>query len=251
MSEILYDAKYSIVDISTTLSINEETVIDRQKNITANDIVCNRIYYNELLNKAILDEANESRNIDNDFLEQNEMQKNGLVGEHNIYDQYNNSFTLAGEYNECTGLNSVILGGKDNENNSSCSVVLGGQNNQCIADNTTTIGINSVAEHANSLVWNSDEDNIINTTNKGQCIFNALGGMMVRLPSSNVIWNEHIEEGFGCFCWDPIMNKVCIKTKQRDVMYISYFSTDVNEIGVDLTVMDDIIHVDLNNPDNV
>jgi hypothetical protein len=246
MSEILYDAKFSILDLSQSLSINEDVILDVQKNLNVNDIICNNVYCNQVIDRAIIDEQQTTR----DF----QIQENSLPyeGENNIFDPLKNSFVVSGEFNECLGTNSVIVGGKDNENNGECSVVLGGQNNQCIGDYTTVMGTNSVAEHNNSFVWSSDSNTITRTTKDSQCILNAKGGVMFKLPKSGEIWNEHLNEGFACMCWDVNEQKACIKTKQNGVTYKSYLTTQTNEISVNIKpslIPNQGVNVSLINPD--
>jgi len=245
MTEILYDAKFSILDLSQSLSMNEDVIVDAQKNLNVNDIICNNVYCNQVINRVIIDEQQQQNTRDFQIQET----PHPYEGENNIFDPLKNSFVVSGEFNECSGLNSIIVGGKDNENNGDCSVVLGGQNNQCIGDYTTVMGTNSVAEHNNSFVWSSDANTITKTTKDSQCILNAKGGVMFKLPKSDEIWNEHLNEGFACMCWDANEHKACIKTKQNGVTYKSYLKTQTNEISVSINPSVEGVHVSLINPD--
>jgi hypothetical protein len=48
MTDISTDAKFSYLDITHNLSVNEIIVIDNQRNITCNEIWCNRIKTNDI-----------------------------------------------------------------------------------------------------------------------------------------------------------------------------------------------------------
>ena len=130
-----------------------------------------------------------------------------------------------------------------------CSIVLGGKFNQCMGNSSTCMGVNSIVQHDNSFVWNSDPTENISTTNSKQMVLNAVNGVFFKLAKCNEIRTDHVPDGFACFCWDPIEKRICIKTKQDGTLYNSRLSTEPHEIGVLFNVNGDKIEIGLTNPD--
>jgi hypothetical protein len=230
MSEILTDAKYTHVDLTRTLSVNEHVVLDNNLNMNVNDIVCNRLYYQQLLSSTLLEDT---QSLDRGFKFIPELAN-----------------TPDTSHNECDGLYSVTIGGFNNEVYGDASVTLGGCDNQCVGQFTTAMGVNSVAKHDHCMVWNGDKGTNVCTTNTNQIVFNATNGMHFRLPLSNTVWDEHLANGFACFCWDSATDQMCVKTKQNDVVYKCSLHSPVHEIAVKLAVTNDDIELTLKNPDN-
>jgi hypothetical protein len=237
MTEILTDVKYSHVDVTHSLSVNEQIVLDDKRNLTVEDIYCNRLYYQQIEHKerAIFNNATL-------FEEEGNLVRG--------FDAHTQSMVIGGEHNECEGENSVIIGGTNNENLGASSVVLGGRDNQCVGSFTTTMGVNSVAKHDHTLVWNSDSSSNLCTTNSHQILMNPMNGLHFRLPHSNTVWNEHLTEGMACFCWDPVLNQVCMKTKQGGGFYKSVLPTPTHELTIDMHVVDEKVKLTLVNPDH-
>jgi|TARA_B110000261_G_scaffold163680_1_gene210395 hypothetical protein len=232
MTEILTDVKYSHIDITHSLSFNEQIVLDREHNLRVEDIYCNNIYYQRLINN------------------EEDVVTKGFDFQPRLFEAQQSSTVIGGEHNECEGENSVIIGGTNNENLGASSVVLGGSDNQCVGSFTTTMGVNSVAKHDHTLVWNSDTSNNLCTTNTHQIMMNPLNGLHFRLPRSDTVWNEHLTEGMACFCWDPLLKQVCMKTKQGGSYYKSTFPTPTHEMTIDLLVVDERVKLTLVNPDH-
>jgi hypothetical protein len=234
MTEILTDVKYSHIDLTHSLSVNEQVVLDQGRNLHVEDVFCNRLYYQQLFNATLLEEDG---NMDRGFT-------------HNdISETTQTPVVIGGEHNECEGKNSVIIGGSNNENLGDSSVVLGGSDNQCVGSFTTTMGVNSVAKHDHTLVWNSDTSKNLCTTNTHQIVMNPLNGFHFRLPHSNNVRNDHMTEGMACFCWDPISKQVCMKTKQDGVFYKSTLPTPIHELLIDLSIVDETVKLTIINPD--
>ena len=229
MTEILTDVKYSHLDITHSLSFNEQVVLDHERTLRVEDIYCNNLYYQNLTNKEELPQ--------------------GFDFQPREFEAQQSSTVIGGEHNECEGENSVIIGGTNNENLGASSVVLGGSDNQCVGSFTTTMGVNSVAKHDHTLVWNSDTSNNLCTTNTHQIMMNPLNGLHFRLPPSDTVWNEHLTEGMACFCWDPLLKQVCMKTKQGGSYYKSTLPTPTHELTIDLLVVDERVELTLVNPD--
>lgn len=210
--------------------MNENVVLDAERNINANDIVCNRLYYQQLLSSTLLEDT---ETLSREF---------APVADASLHTDET--------HNECDGLHSVVLGGFNNEVSGDASVVVGGADNQCVGNFTTTMGVNSVAKHDYSMVWNSDKGINVCTTNTNQLMLNPTNGMHFRLPMSHSVRDDHMLDGFACFCWDSDVNQVCMKTKQNNVMYKCSLPSQVQEIAIQLQVVDDDIKLNLSNPDD-
>ena len=229
MTELITDAKYSHVDLTHTLSINEHIVLDHDKNLNVNDIVCDRLFYQQLLS-----------------LEDAQPQDRGFIPDESAMSRLSQPDDT---HNECEGQHSITVGGFNNEVYGDASAAIGGCDNQCVGHYTTTMGVNSVAKHDNCFVWNSDKGTNVCTTNTNQLVLNPINGMHFRLPLSNTVLNEHLTNGFACFCWDPVASQMCVKTKQNDVVYKCNLHSAVNELTVQMNVVDDHIKLNLTNPD--
>jgi len=251
MTDIPTDARFSYLDITESLSINETICIDNKRNVNCNELRCNRIITNEILN------TQEDRSFNptqfepsmNDYLKQSGNNCFTLGTGSNHCDG-KNSTVLGGDYNESFGSYSTIIGGKENENNGNYSIVLGGKFNQCFGNFSACFGVNGVAQHDNTFIWNSDEKESISTTNVQQCLINAVNGVFMKLPKSNMIRTDHVPDGFMCFCWDPIDERICMKTKQNGTLYISQLATLPHEISVQMQLNGGNIEINLTNPDH-
>jgi len=240
MTDIPTDAKLTNLELTQNLFINESLVIDQDVNISCNTLTCSKIFCDDVQNLS-----DNTRSFDMDFREPSHTSNTGL---NNSFSMDEQSYIMGGTLNECYGKNSVVLGGEANEISGNNSVIVGGSDNQCMGNLSVCAGMNSLVEHDNSFVWNSKDD-FASSTNNAQFVISAKNGTFVHLPSSNTVWDEHIEEGMACFCWDPIQNAVCLKTKQGNRSYKTNFNTISNELRTSFTVDDGHINIDIINPD--
>jgi hypothetical protein len=93
------------------------------------------------------------------------------------------SAVLSGSENviEDTAINSYIGAGTKNFNAGNRSAILGGSKNiiQANGFNTVVAGVLASSNHANSFVFNSDGTNALATTDDGQFLVNATGGVIL------------------------------------------------------------------------
>jgi len=245
MSDIPTDVRHSYIDVTENISINEDIFVDKSKNVHCNDIRCNKLFVEEIHTDSTLERSFEVP-VQNVI---QEVEPNSFVMGINNHCSGTGSIILGGEDSEVQGNYTTLLGGKENEINGNFSTVIGGMDHQCMSNFSTCMGVKGVAQHDFSLVFNTDNRNQASTTNTKQCIFNALHGTFFHLPKSDSVRTDHVSEGMACFVWDPVTERVCIKTKQNNTMYRSTFQTERHEIEVDLTTNNDQISVNLNNPD--
>lgn len=254
MSELLTDAKYSLLDISDSLYINNSLTIDKNKTLFVNEIHCNSVFYSYL--KQVTEDETEiggaSRGFDFKKTESGTtsglQMDNGILlsiqGINNI--SYNDSVTIGGNQNEANGKFSTCIGGNDNEATGSCSVILGGSDNQSIGENSITCGKNSICIHDTSFMFNSSEESLKSTMDS-QFIVGAEQGLMFQLPLSTTIRTDTVIEGFAIWCWDKNTESLCLKTKQNNTLYKTNLTTLTHEITVTVDIDG---KVRLNNPDD-
>ena len=153
--------------------------------------------------------------------------------------------------NESTGVYSSTLGGRYNECSGDNSVTLGGSENKTYGTNSITMGVNTLCNHDNSFLFNSSEDDELMSTNDKQFMIGCDNGTIFKLPKSNEIQTHHIPEGFACWCWDPKLKTVIMKTKQDNEMYKTTVPTDTNQIKINLNPLkrNSGISLGLINPD--
>lgn len=257
MSEILTDARYSIVDVAEQLYVNNTLVVDSDNTLYIDKIFANIINYNYLSvmqnNAGTNTEVNASETVignggTRSFFAGNAPTSFGtsatntadgilfefrdlllsIQGINNI--TYNDSVIVGGMQNEAMGQYSVCIGGDGNEANGSRSVVLGGTENHTIGNNSVACGLNAIAVHDNTFVFGTNDRQATTTTADSQFVVNATNGLMFKLPKSSTVRTDHIHEGFGVWCWDDAANTLCLKTKQNNTTYKSSIPTLTHEI---------------------
>lgn len=252
MSEILTDAKYTIVEATEGLYVNNSLIVDKFSTIRINALNANVIYYNHLVQNPSsnsigsinLDRSFQPQTSNQPFLPESPEWLLSLQGVNNI--SYTDSTTIGGLQNEASGEHSVCVGGNGNETSGICSIALGGSDNRTIGDNSVACGKNSIAVHENTFVFNTSDQPVL-TTSDSQFIINATRGMFFKLPVSSTIRTDHVSEGFAVWCWDEEANTLCLKTKQNKTLYKSTIPTLKHEIKV---VIDDDGIARLINPDH-
>ena len=254
MSEILTDARYSIIDVAEQLYVNNTLVVDSDNTLYIDKIFANIINYNYLSvmeNNAETNTAEtvqtvigndntrsffagnaptfgtSATNADGRLSEFRDLLLS-IQGINNI--TYNDSVIIGGMQNEAMGQYSVCIGGDGNEANGSRSVVLGGTENHTIGINSVACGLNAIAVHDNTFVFGTDDQHGTTTTTDSQFVVNATNGLMFKLPKSSTVRTDHIHEGFGVWCWDDVANTLCLKTKQNNTTYKSSMPTLTHEI---------------------
>jgi hypothetical protein len=254
MSEILTDAKFTIVEATEGLYVNNSLIVDRYSTIRINALNANVIYYNHLVQNPSSNSIG-SISFDRSFqpqssssslqppLPENTEWLLSLQGVNNI--SYTDSVTVGGIQNEASGEHSVCVGGNGNETSGVCSIVLGGSDNRTVGDHSIACGTNSIAVHENTFVFNSSEQPV-QTTTDSQFLINATKGMFFKIPVSSTIRTDHVSEGFAVWCWDDRANTLCLKTKQNNTLYKTSLPTLKHEIQV---VIDGEGFVNLINPD--
>jgi hypothetical protein len=245
MSDIPTDVRHSYIDVTENVSINEDVLVDKLKNVYCNDIHCSKLYVDEIHTNDSMDRSFE---VPVQSVIQ-EVEPNSFVMGMNNHCVGVGSTIIGGEDNEVDGNYTSIVGGKENEVHGNFSMVLGGMDHQCISNHSMCMGVKGVAQHDFSLVFNTDNRNQASTTNTKQCIFNAMNGTYFRLPTSDTVRTDHVSEGMACLVWDPATESVCVKTKQNNILYRSSFQTKRHEIEVDLVTSEDSVSLKLNNPD--
>lgn len=251
MTDIPTDVKYSFVDVTRSISINENVLVDSNKNLYCNEIRCGKLYTDELHTST--DDGATTRSFDPTPEAKGssvrEVETNAYVmGVSNHCTGYGSSI-LGGEHNEIQGKYSSILGGRENEVDGHYSTVVGGKGHQCLGNHSACFGVNSVVQHDFSIVLNTDNDKQAFTTDHRQCVLSASNGTYIRLPSSNAIRTDHVAEGMACFVWDDSTKSVCMKTKQNDILYKTSLLTSKHEIEVGLSTDNDSVKVAIKNPD--
>ena len=243
MSEILTDARYSIVDVAEQLYVNNNLVVDSDHTLYIDKIFANIINYNYL---SVMEDTAGSGGTRSFFAGNTPTfgtsapnATDGLVSEfrdlllsvqgiNNI--TYNDAVIVGGMQNEALGQHSVCIGGDGNEANGSRSVVLGGTENHTIGINSVACGLNAIAVHDNTFVFGTNDRQGTTTTAESQFVVNAANGLMFKLPKSSTVRTDHIHEGFGVWCWDEAANTLCLKTKQNNTTYKSTIPTLTHEI---------------------
>lgn len=247
MTDLPTDVKYSYIDVTRSISINEDVLVDSNKNLHCNEIRCAKLYTDELHGTA---NEQTTRSFDaTTASSMREVDTNVFVTGASNHCTGFGSFAVGGEHNEVQGKYSSILGGRENELDGNYSVILGGKGHQCLGNHSTCAGVNSVTEHDFSFILNTDLDHQAFTTNDQQCVLNASNGTYVRLPLSDTIRTDHVREGMACFVWDDVSKSICLKTKQNNILYKTTLPTVKHEIGVELNVTNEKIDVAMNNPD--
>ena len=249
MSEILTDARYSIVDVAEQLYVNNTLVVDSDNTLYIDKIFANIINYNYL--SVMENSAATNAEVDTaqtviasggtrSFFAGNAPNTTGesvsefrdlllsIQGINNI--TYNDSVIVGGMQNEALGQHSVCIGGDGNEANGSRSVVMGGAENRTLGSNSVACGLNAIAVHDNTFVFGTNDRQGTTTTTDSQFVVNATNGLMFKLPKSNTVRTDHIHEGFGVWCWDETTNTLCLKTKQNNTTYKSTIPTLTHEI---------------------
>lgn len=256
MSEILTDARYSIVDVAEQLYVNNTLVLDSNNTLYIDKIFANIINYNYLSvmedNAGTNTEVNTAQTVIESGGTRSFFAGNAptfgtsapnatdrmvsefrdlllsVQGINNI--TYNDAVIVGGMQNEALGQHSVCIGGDGNEANGSRSVVLGGTENHTIGINSVACGLNSIAVHDNTFVFGTNDRQGTTTTTDSQFVVNATNGLMFKLPKSSTVRTDHIHEGFGVWCWDDAANTLCLKTKQNNTTYKSTIPTLTHEI---------------------
>jgi hypothetical protein len=255
MSEILTDARYSIVDVAEQLYVNNTLVVDSDNTLYIDKIFANIINYNYL---SVMENTADT----NTYTAQTVIARGGtrsffagnaptsaIPGTSNAADgilsefrdlllsvqginniTYNDSVIVGGMQNEALGKHSVCIGGDGNEANGSRSVVLGGTENHTMGTNSVACGLNAIAVHDNTFVFGTNDRQGTTTTTDSQFVVNATNGLMFKLPKSSTVRTDHIHEGFGVWCWDDAANTLCLKTKQNNTTYKSTIPTLTHEI---------------------
>jgi hypothetical protein len=253
MSELLTDAKFSLLDLSDSLYINNSLTINKDKVLYVNEIYTNIIHYTYLKyekdtesvssnTKSFPHARNELPNPDISKVDHNIILS--IQGINNV--SYNDSVTIGGNQNEAIGKFSTCVGGNDNEANGSCSTTIGGSDNQSIGENSISCGKNSICIHDTSFVFNSSNESLKSTMDS-QFIVGADNGLMFRLPLSTTMRTDTIIEGFAVWCWDTHTNSLCLKTKQNNTL----FKTNLETLKHELTLsLDENGLFSLNNPDD-
>lgn len=244
--EIVSDSKLSLLELTNRLYMNDSLVLDSNVNLHCNYIYASKVFCDELLNKT--DELNL----------QSDSQARAVFSaptSQALDPPPPHASPLDGFLNECHDSDcSAILAGTANEINScNNSIILAGTDNQCYGNRSVCAGVQAVAEHDNTFVWNSDPFRFVSSTNKQQFVVHASNGLLFHLPLSQSIWTEHLDNGMACFCWDSSSRSVVLKTKQHDVVYKSYLLTQPHEIQTTLSVDSERDHVSVHllNPDIV
>ena len=237
--QLCTDAKFTNIAFTKNLVVNNSSVIDNKRNIRCNDIVCNTLYYNTLIdnyeeNTRTLPSLNRSVN----FFESQDVHLNHITAGNSP----NNPM------NECDGDYSIILGGQYNECNSDYSVILSGSDNQCHGSHSVIMGNQSIGAHDHVLLWNGSSNSVISTL-PSQCMFVSKNGLFFSLPDTRNIRNDHIPEGMACFCWDPVRKEAHIRTHQDGEYYKSPLTTTDNHVHVNMFVNDDSVRLSLDNAD--
>jgi len=242
MTDIPTDVKYSYVDVTQNISINEDVFVDSLKNVHCNEIRCTKLFTDEVHVLTEVESMPRTSRSFNPAANEAEFTTNHCTG--------TESLTLGGEFNEVQGNYSSILGGKENEVSGNYSTVIGGMNHQCIGDFSVCMGVNSVAQHDYSFVLNTDVRNQAVTTDSNQCILNATQGVFFRIPECDAVRTDHVSEGMACFVWDKSSKRICVKTKQNNVLYKACLPTIQNEIEVEMNVDSfDRVFTTIKNPD--
>lgn len=265
MSGILSDAAFSTVEITENFYFRQKLLIDSQRNIHANAVYCNTLVYNNLEHSGgivatqnntrgftgsafdVYDPVSEGRNLqDLQDLKADLFEK--LQGDQNVHSEEIGAIAIGGQFSEASGEYAMCLGGKYNEASGKQSVSLGGVENQAIGECSVAMGVTSIALHDHSLVWNSNPNTIVETTNSKQVMVGCDNGLFFKLPKSTDIKTHIVPEGFACWCWDHDHNTLCLKTKQNDVLYKTLLPSLVHDIKVQINPLNG--NVVLLNPDD-
>lgn len=240
MTDIPTDAKLTVLELTQSLYSNDHLILDSNRNLVCNNVTCSKLICDQIINAVDAAESTTSRNLPN----QPVGIPNGIARHLETID--------ASSLNECHGEHSRILAGSVNEVQGSNSAILAGSDNQCYGNHSVCAGVNAVAEHDHSFVWNSDPFHFTNTTQNQQFVVNARNGFFFRLPPSQTVWNEHLQDGMACLCWDHHAKSLCLKTNQNGHFYKSFFPTQSNEIAIALQANNssNAVSLSLHNPDS-
>jgi hypothetical protein len=269
MSGILSDAAFSTVEITENFYFRQKLLIDSQRNIHANAVYCNTLVYNNLEHSSggivatqsntrgftgsafdVYDnnkEQNFNLNVEGRNLHIHDMIEK-LQGDQNVHSEEVGAIAIGGQFSEASGEYAMCLGGKYNEASGKQSVSLGGVENQAIGECSVAMGVTSIALHDHSLVWNSNPNTIVETTDSKQVMVGCDNGLFFKLPKSTDIKTHIVPDGFACWCWDHDHNTLCLKTKQNDVLYKTLLPSLVHDIKVQINPLNG--NVVLVNPDD-
>lgn len=234
--EILTDAAFTNVEITDRLIFRDETFIDSERNINAKTVKCDFLSCRNIhIEDAVV---NDPENFLN--LTRNTPAVTGVPG------------VLEGpkDFNEPLGDHAACVGGQYNEALGKDSVTVGGQENQASGESSIAMGHSAFAKHDNSLVFNTGSEPIESTAAR-QCLFASEGGLLFKLPKSHDMQTHMVPEGYACWCWDPVVKQVIMKTKQNGVFYKTFLEeTKEHELKVALNTEGDTVKMNVINPDH-
>jgi hypothetical protein len=236
MSDILTDAAFSNLEVTENLFFRNRNFIDQDMNVHANTIHCDFIRCRNIhIEDAVVNDPSNFLNRSRDIQQQRVV-----------------SDVSETSRNDASGEHAACLGGTFNEALGDRSVTVAGQENMATGSDAIAMGVAAFAKHDQTLVWNTNPEQPLETTRDKQCMLASDGGMFFKLPLSTDVQTHMMPEGFACWCWDAEKRTVALKTKQQNVLYKTHLDTLEHELRVSLLDPDDAngVRLVLHNPDD-
>jgi len=233
--EILTDAAFTNVEITDRLIFRDETFIDSERNINAKTVHCDFLSCRNIhIEDAVVNDPDNFLNLTRNTV-------TTAVPEVS---------PAAADFNEPLGDHAACVGGRYNEALGKDSVTVGGQENQASGEASIAMGHSAFAKHDNSLVFNTSSESPVESTAARQCLFASEGGLLFKLPETQDMQTHMVPEGYACWCWDPVVKQVIMKTKQNGVFYKTFLEeTKEHELKVALNTEGDTVKMNVINPD--
>ena len=233
MPDLLSDAAFTNVEITKNIIFRDEFLVDENRNMFANVMECNLLRYVNLeriggttstTSATPIDGSRDFnfqqfQNTSTDFRKNPTERFEKFLGDQNTDSEEVGALVVGGSLNEASGEYATCVSGQNNEATGTDSITLGGSENMANGDSSVAMGVNAVALHPNTFVWNSNTESSLVSTIPKQCIIGCDNGLFFKLPKSTVIQSHLIPEGFACWCWDESQQNLCLKTKQDDTVY--------------------------------
>lgn len=230
--EILTDAAFTNVEITDRLIFRDETFIDSERNINAKTVHCDFLSCRNIhIEDAVVNDPENFLNLTRNTA------------------PVPAAAPVIEDFNEPLGDHAACVGGRYNEALGKDSVTVGGQENQASGESSIAMGHSAFAKHDNSLVFNTSTSPVESTAAR-QCLFASEGGFLFKLPKSEDMKTHMVPEGYACWCWDPVVKQVIMKTKQNGVFYKTFLEeTKEHELRVSLNTEGDTVKMNVINPD--